>query len=257
MLLFLLIGAVVGLAFGGLPGAAIGAAAGALLGRALLTHLFGRGLDAVRGQFLESTFAVMGAVSKADGRVGPAEIRTAEGFFERLSLSADQRRAAQQAFKRGKSGGFDLDGEVARLRTVAGRSISLLQFFIEVQIAAATADGAVDAAERALLLRIAHGLGLSPAEVERLEALMRGTAGERGRRRFAGKPRLAEAYAKLEVSPDASDDEVKRAYRRAMSKHHPDKLAARGMPETMRPMAEEKTREIRAAYEAITAERSR
>jgi DnaJ like chaperone protein len=255
MLLFLLIGAVIGLAAGGLAGAAIGAAAGALLGRALLTTLFGRGLDAVRGQFLESTFAVMGAVSKADGRVGPAEIRTAERFFDRLSLSAEQRRAAQQAFKRGKGAGFDVDDEVARLRAAAGRSISLLQFFIEVQIAAATADGAVEAPERELLLRIAHGLGLSPPEVERLEALLRGPRHERARPEPGGRQQLAQAYDTLGVSPDATDDEIKRAYRRAMSKHHPDKLAARGMPETMRPVAEEKTREIRAAYDAIQAER--
>jgi DnaJ like chaperone protein len=255
MLLFLILGAAIGFALAGLPGAAIGALGGALLGRALLTTLFARGLDAVRAQFLDSTFAIMGAVCKADGRVSPDEIRAAERFFDRLSLSPQQRRSAQAAFNRGKASAFDLDGEVRRLRAVAGRSAALLQFFIEVQLAAAAADGVVDGAEHALLVRVARGLGLSAADIERLEAMLRGSAGGRGGTRDTSRPRPADAYAVLGVSPDASDAEVKRAYRRLMSKHHPDKLAARGMPENMRPVAEEKTREIRAAYDAITAER--
>ena len=116
MLLFVLIGAVLGLLFGGAAGAVLGALAGGALGHLLLTRLFGRGLDAVRAQFLESTFAVMGAVCKADGRVTEAEIRVAEQFFSRLALSTEQRRSAREAFNRGKASGFDLDAELARLR---------------------------------------------------------------------------------------------------------------------------------------------
>ncbi len=55
----------------------------------------------------------------------------------------------------------------------------------------------------------------------------------------------------LGVPASASDAEVKRAYRVLMSQNHPDKLAAKGLPESMREMAEEKTREITAAYERI------
>ena len=72
----------------------------------------------------------------------------------------------------------------------------------------------------------------------------------KGRRRgkFAG---LEDAYAILNTTPDASDDEVKAAYRRLTSKHHPDKLVAQGMSEEHLKSAEEKTRLIRAAYERI------
>jgi DnaJ like chaperone protein len=256
MLLFLLIGGAIGLFAAGLPGALIGAVIGALLGRALLTTLFARGLDAVRAQFLESTFAIMGAVCKADGRVSADEIRAAERFFDRLSLSDEQRRSAQQAFNRGKQNDFDVATEVRRLHAVAGRSRSLLQFFLEVQLAAAAADGRVDDAERALLVRVAEGLGLSVEDLRRLEALLGGARSGRRTDRDTSRPDTDDAYAALGVSPDASDAEVKRAYRRLMSKHHPDKLAARGMPDNMRSVAEEKTREIRAAYDAIKAARA-
>jgi DnaJ like chaperone protein len=62
---------------------------------------------------------------------------------------------------------------------------------------------------------------------------------------------LDDAYAALGLSPSASDAEVKKVYRRLVSQNHPDKLAGKGLPESMRAMAEERTREINAAYETI------
>jgi len=67
---------------------------------------------------------------------------------------------------------------------------------------------------------------------------------------WAGR-RLEDAYAALGVSKDASDAEVKRAYRKLIGENHPDKLAARGLPESMRAVAEERSREINAAYDLI------
>ena len=101
------------------------------------------------------------------------------------------------------------------------------------------------------MVRVARGLGLSEADVERIEAMLRGSTGAAG----AATARIDDAYATLGVEPEASDAEVKKAYRRLMSRHHPDKLASRGMPESMRPVAEERTREIRRAYDAIKKHR--
>ena len=55
----------------------------------------------------------------------------------------------------------------------------------------------------------------------------------------------------LNVQPDAGEAEVKRAYRRLMSQHHPDKLVSKGLPEEMVKVATRKTQEIKAAYEKI------
>lgn len=252
MLLFILIGGLLGLVAGGIVGALLGAVIGGMTGHFLLTVLFGRGLGAVRAQFVDSTFAVMGALCKADGRVTGEEIRVAEQFFSRLALTEEQRRSARAAFNRGKSQDFDLDAELARLRAAGGRSPALLQLFLQVQLSAIAADGVVHAEEHALLLRVARGLGLSEADVDRIEALLRGAhSAASGGAQPDRRARLGDAYATLGVEPQADDAEIKKAYRRLMSQHHPDKLAARGMPENMRPMAEEKTREIRKAYDLI------
>ncbi|MEP6406474.1 MAG: DnaJ domain-containing protein, partial [Marinobacter sp.] len=62
---------------------------------------------------------------------------------------------------------------------------------------------------------------------------------------------IDDAYKVLGVSPSASDAEIKKAYRKLMSENHPDKLAGRGLPESMREMAEERTREISHAYDVV------
>jgi len=60
-----------------------------------------------------------------------------------------------------------------------------------------------------------------------------------------------DAYAILNISAQSSDADVKRAYRKLTSQHHPDKLVAKGLPKEMMKLAEEKTHEIRVAYERI------
>lgn len=203
---------------------------------------------AVQTRFLAATFAVMGAVCKADGRVSEDEVKVAEALFERLRLSADGRAAARAAFNRGKAPEFDLDAEVANFAKACRGQKPLVEMFLQVQLAALAADGKVNAEEHRIFVRIARGLGLPEAEVQRLEASLRIHSNSSQRK-------LDDAYAVMGVDARASDADLKKAYRKLMSEHHPDKLATRGMPESMREMAEERTRDITAAYDLIKAAR--
>ena len=67
--------------------------------------------------------------------------------------------------------------------------------------------------------------------------------------------RGAQAYAMLEATAQMSDEEIVKTYRRQMSKHHPDKLKANGLPDSMLERAKERTQQIQAAYELIRARR--
>jgi DnaJ like chaperone protein len=68
---------------------------------------------------------------------------------------------------------------------------------------------------------------------------------------------LASAYEILEVDTQATDEEVSKAYRRQLSKHHPDKLKANGLPESMLEHAKQRTQQIIEAYDVIKAARQR
>lgn len=240
---------------------------GALLGLLLGHFLFDRrggfgglggfgGADALEAQkvFFETTFSVMGHVAKADGRVSETEIRMAQAVMNHLRLSPARVEAAMHLFNEGKRPGFPLDETMQRFGRVCRHRRDLVRIFIEIQLQAALADGGVSDAERHVLERVAGYLGIPAWELRQLEALIIAAQ----RRHAAGgpatgpaRPSLDDAYAVLGVARDASDAEVKKAYRRLMSQHHPDKLAANGLPGDMREVAEERTREIRAAYEQV------
>ena len=237
--------ALVGLFIGGVRGLLIGAAIGYVVELAMRKAAVGK-LASIHEQFFESTFAVMGAFSKADGVVTGDEIAAAESIFARLNLSYEQRQAAMAAFTRGKAPDFDLDGEVRKFDAVARRYRPLLVMFLQIQCAAVAADGTVHPAEHQMLLRVARLLGLTDADVEQLEALLR-----MDRPPPSPQQSIETAYAALGLTPSATDAQIKQTYRRLMSQNHPDKLAGKGLPESMRQMAEERTREISTAYATI------
>src|SRR4051812_34407156 len=92
----------IGFSVGGLRGLIVGAVLGYFVDLTMRKAVVGN-LASIQTQFFESTFAVMGALSKADGVVTRDEIATAESVFAKLNLSAEQRQSAMAAFSRGKA----------------------------------------------------------------------------------------------------------------------------------------------------------
>ena len=95
-------------------------------------------------------------------------------------------------------------------------------------------------------------------ELVQLEAVLiaRRRFGSAGMRAETERQELEQAHKALGIEPSSSDREVKTAYRRLMNQHHPDKLVAKGLPDSMLEMAKERTREIRAAYDMIKKNRN-
>ncbi|MDH3712645.1 MAG: co-chaperone DjlA [Gammaproteobacteria bacterium] len=255
-------GKLIGGAFGFMLGGPLGALLGAALG-----HNFDRGLkglefspgdqERVQTAFFTATFSVMGYVAKADGRVTPEEIQLAQAVMDQMQLDADRRRAAIKLFDEGKRPDFPLDDVVTQFRHECHRRSTLMQMFVEIQLQAAYADGAMHAEERRLLLHICDLLGFSRHIFEHLDAIIRASVGVRaGADQRTPRQKLKTAYQVLDIKESASDADVKRAYRRLMSQHHPDKLVSKGLPEEMIELAKQKTQEIRKAYEEVKERRS-
>lgn len=249
---------------GGLAGLATGRPLLALLG-VLLGHQFDRGYAKRRGsgepprlpsEFLRITFETLGHVAKADGRVSEAEIREARAVMHELALSADDTRSAVDWFNAGKRTGYPLRGRMQRLTGLADRSSELNRAFLRLQLRIALADGRVDDRQRAVLWTMARELGIGRVELAQMEAVLRARRGFARADRGRTERRLAErAYEVLGVPEDASDSDIKQAYRRLMNRYHPDKLASRGTDPGALAAAHERTREIRNAYDALKARR--
>ena len=90
-------------------------------------------------------------------------------------------------------------------------------------------------------------------------AVLRLRAGQGARggaaRQANDSEKLADAYRVLEVGPTATDADVEKAYRRQLSRHHPDKLKANGLPESMLEHAKQRTQQIIEAWDVIRARR--
>jgi DnaJ like chaperone protein len=199
--------------------------------------------------FFTTTFELMGHVAKSDGQVSEAEIAAARGLMRELGLSDADVRIAIACFHRGKARGFDVERATARLSAACGAQHDLIDAFIEFQLRVALAGNGLSPPARRILTRVADQLGVSGLEFARLEASLR------ARGAAASADPLVRSYQELEVEPAASDTDVTMAYRRQMSRHHPDKLVANGLPESMAQVAKEKTQRIQEAYEAIRAAR--
>src|SRR3982751_4805625 len=149
---FIAIGALLGLWFFGFAGLVMGGFVGSMLAYIALRDRLRR----VRGQFIDTTFAVMGALSKADGVVTRDEIRVVEQTFTLLGLAPEQIIEAKSAFTRGKEPEFDLDGAVAVFARLAPRGSIFFTLFLQLQLMVVSADGQVGPDERAMLLRVAR-----------------------------------------------------------------------------------------------------
>ena len=250
-------GKIIGAILGFMLGGPIGALIGLLIGHQIDSGAIGSSGSAARVHelFFPSVFRVMGHVAKADGRVSEQEIRAARGVMAALRLNPAQVQQAIGYFGEGKRPGFDLDTELAELRPLLRAYPQLAQFFMEIQLQASLGGNGLGVRPRARLLRAANILGLSDAAFARLEELARWRMGGAGAGAADAGPaegeRLREAYALLETAASASDEQVVKAYRRQMSRNHPDKLQARGLPESMLERAKERTQQIQAAYELV------
>ena len=250
------IGGLIGLAAGGVVGLIFGLMIGHAFDRSLgKALLFGspENIERIKESFFETTFLLSGYVAKADGRISKSEIDHTEQFITQMSLSGEQRQRAIDLFRRGAAAEFELEPIVVGFLETCGPQRQLQQTLLLFLISLAQVDQGMEPAEHAALVRIAGLMGLGAAQLELLLRMARAQDQfhRQGEPSSASGNNLDAAYTALGVERDIGDKELKQAYRRLMSEHHPDKLIAKGVPEDMIKMATTRAQEIQAAYEVI------
>ncbi|NVJ51530.1 MAG: co-chaperone DjlA [Gammaproteobacteria bacterium] len=216
----------------------------------------------IQASFFSATFVLMGRLAKADGRVSESEIHHAEQIMAYLRLNNTMRQQAIGYFNLGKGDNDNWRSELEQFAKLTQTRRELRQMMLEMLIQASFADGDIHPTERQVLLEVGRAFNYQPLVIERLIMMVRAQQSfHSGRQQHAHggaesrADQLAQAYQVLDVKPEASLPEVKKAYRKLMAQHHPDKLVAKGLPPEMIKVATEKTQEIKAAYETIVAAR--
>ena len=188
-----------------------------------------------RNSFLMSLLVLSAAVIKADGKTTSQELSTLRSFFAR-NFGPQAGNEAEEIVKNILSKDFNLYEVCTQVRSCMDYSQRLQLFHYLVSLG--TCDG-LHQREIDILETIATYIGLSKNEVDSIFAQFR--------------PSNDSNYRILEISPDATNDEVKKAYRKMAVKYHPDKVATLG--EDVQKAAEEKFKAISQAYEAICKDR--
>jgi DnaJ like chaperone protein len=256
----------------------LGKLIGGLLGFMLFRHPFGiligiaighlwdtgaaqprRAAVGASGSFIAPLFGLAGAIAKSDGRVSEQEIAAAENLMARMQLASAQRAVAIERFTAGKQDGFPVHLAIADLKAWCGGRRDLAYLLLDMLLDVVYAEGPLVPDKFAIVRQLCWALGVHERELAALAAMKGYAYASRadGQNSSREPPRGSvpgkDPYAVLGLERNASDSEIKRAYRKLISQHHPDKLG--DVPEELKRRAEERAREINTAYERIRAER--
>lgn len=269
-------GKLIGAFFGFLIAGSTGALFGIIIG-----NFFDRGLSShfsqpfwpyqheknpnIQRAFLESTFAVLGHLAKADGHISQQDIQYANEIMTHMKLNTKQKKSAQHWFQQGKSVQFNLSLTLQNLYQNIRQKPILIRLFVNTQYQFVKQSGLTEKKIEILNQILSH-LQLAPLYQHYQFAQdfpwygrwqQQDTRQEQRSRSYQHQPPPSyhagseDPYTLLKVAPTASQADIKRAYRRQISHYHPDKLIAKGASASTIKAATEKTQQIRKAYETI------
>jgi DnaJ like chaperone protein len=229
------IGGGLGWAFGGPIGALIGFGLGSLIDGQTEVQQLPHGRTG-GGDFAVSLLVLSAAIMKADGKVLKSELNYVKSFLVTqfgTTAANEQLHMLREILKQD----IPLHEVTAQIRSYMDydSKLQLMHYLWGI----AQADGVIDNSEMRLLDQIAVQLGITPPDADSIKAMFVQSTDE--------------AYKILEISPDASDAEVKKAFREMAKKYHPDRVSHLG--EEYRKAAEDKFKKVNEAYEKIKKER--
>lgn len=190
--------------------------------------------------FTIAVIALGAKMAKADGRVTRSEVTAFRSVF---TIPPEDEAAAARVFNLARQdvAGFDLYAR--KIAAMFAPRDPVLVDLMEGLFHIAMADGALHPREEEFLREVAAIFGLTDRCFRCLRA------------RFAGDAK-PDPFDVLEVSPDAPLDEIRRVYRQAVRDTHPDRMAARGVPDEAVRMAEQRLVDINRAWEEIRQARA-
>ena len=204
-----------------------------------LRSVVGSGEGGAGVAFTIAVIALSAKMAKADGVVTPDEV---EAFSQVFTVEPGDEDHVARVFNMARRDVAGYDAYARQIARMFQDRPGVLEDLMDGLFHIARADGVVHEDELAFLHDVATIFGFSDFEFARIRASNTGEA-------------VADPYLVLGVTPDATDQDLKMAYRRAVAENHPDRLIARGVPEEFVTLATEKLAAINTAWEALKQER--
>ena len=234
-------------------GMLLGGPLGAVIGGALGHHLIDRqetgagtrpGIGAREQQqaaYFVCVFSILGKLAKADGVVSEAELRVVNDFIASMPVPEPEKQFARQVGTEAKDSPYAIDDFARQFYQICGSQPEVPVSFLDVLMRVAAADGQLHPAEERLLERVRTIFQISDRQFAAIKANY-----------FSN---LDKMYARLDCTPQSSNQEIKAAYRKLIKDFHPDTIVSKGLPEEFIDFATTRFREIQEAYEAVAKER--
>jgi DnaJ like chaperone protein len=192
--------------------------------------------------FYASLASLAAKMAKADGVVTEDEIRAFDDFvINQLGVDQTDRQIIARMFNEAKNTNDDARSIATQFKSLIQNQPEVLQAMVQLLFTIAMADGRFHPAEERYIKEVSSIFGITTAEYEQIRALYIKTDDR--------------AYQILGVSTNASNDEIKHAYKKLARQYHPDLLISKGVPEEFIKIANEKMVEINNAYAKIEKER--
>lgn len=189
------------------------------------------------GDFGMSLLVLVAAMMKADGKIVKSELDYVKQFFVRQfgQSTAQEALVMLRDILKHDIPVKDVCLQISRNMDYSSR-LQLLHLLFNISLA----DGAANASEIDMTEKISGYLGITSSDYVSIRNMF--------------VPETDSAYKILEIEPAATDEEVKKAYRRIAMKYHPDKVSHLG--EEFRKSADEKFKSVNEAYKKIKKERN-
>jgi len=195
--------------------------------------------------FFVAVFSLLARLAQADGEVTQAERNTLNTFMVKdLSLDPQSREAALRVFNAALTGNGTADEFAKQFYDSFRTDQALLQLVVDILFRMAVSDGSMSSRETDLIKRVCSIFNFSASYFDAMS------------RKYSVASSSEGSYTVLGLTSKATDDEVKKAYRKMSIEYHPDTVQAKGLPEEFVKVATTKFREIQEAYDTIKKERN-
>lgn len=264
-----IIGSIIGFKFGGFFGLIFGAILGAQAEIWISENLLGKPnrKALVQKAYFEALFVTLGKLAKADGVITQNEIRKCEAIMNHMQLDTERRKQAIKLFNLGKQDNLDISLYLTTFIKVSHGAYSMKQVFLEMLIEVASAENKINQAEMRFMYDIAEkirfpkqifdtllrmrGFNISGQSNQQYQQRSRSNQQSSNNQQQWQRASITSPYQTLGVQKTDSKTVIRKAYKKLMSQHHPDKLIAKGLPPEMVDIAKTKTQNIQAAWEEV------